>query len=285
MSWANPIIVIRPTAAVVPCFRFGNPSSFVALRLRLRAGFPMKVPRRSVYWISRSRRSVGVEDEDYGVLPTGFELEQQHLINGSSQINIVGFSHLEPTLNNTSKWVVVAVFGAILLWRHDAESLWAAMGSAINSTLSIILKRMLNQKRPSSTLRSDPGMPSSHAQSIFFIATFSVVSSKLCSTLLLHFLICNTLTSYMLNNASWLRISQKLHSISQVLVGAVLGFCFSALWFWLWDAVFMKAFVSSLLVRIIVLLGAAGFCVAFIIYFIRHIEQARQLMSSGICTF
>lgn len=60
----------------------------------------MKVPRRSVYWISRSRRSVGVEDEDYGVLPTGFELEQQHLINGSSQINIVGFSQLEPTLNN-----------------------------------------------------------------------------------------------------------------------------------------------------------------------------------------
>nr|GMC62658.1 lipid phosphate phosphatase epsilon 2, chloroplastic-like [Ipomoea batatas] len=181
MSWANPIIVIRPTAAVVPCFRFGNPSSFVALRLRLRlrARFPMKVPRRSVYWISRSRRSVGVEDDDYGVLPTGFELEQQHLINGSSQINIVGFSQLEPTLNNMSKWVVVAVFGAILLWRHDAESLWAAMGSAINSTLSIILKRMLNQKRPSSTLRSDPGMPSSHAQSIFFIATFSVVSSTL----------------------------------------------------------------------------------------------------------
>nr|GMC57509.1 lipid phosphate phosphatase epsilon 2, chloroplastic [Ipomoea batatas]GMC67793.1 lipid phosphate phosphatase epsilon 2, chloroplastic [Ipomoea batatas] len=179
MSWANPIIVIRPTAAVVPGFRFRNPSSFVALRLRLRAGFPRKVPRRSVYNnISRSRRSVGVEDED-GVL------EQEHLINGSSQINIVGFSQLEPTLNNMSKWVVVAVFGAILVWRHDAESLWAAMGSAINSTLSIILKRMLNQKRPSSTLRSDPGMPSSHAQSIFFIATFSVVSTNLvyCNTL------------------------------------------------------------------------------------------------------
>lgn len=69
---------------------------------------------------------------------------------------------------------------------------------------------------------------------------------------------------------SWLRISQKLHTISQVLVGAALGFCFSAFWFWLWDAILMKAFVSSLLVRIIVVLGAAGFCLGFIIYVIRY---------------
>ncbi|KAH0855484.1 hypothetical protein HID58_007965, partial [Brassica napus] len=42
-----------------------------------------------------------------------------------------------------------------------------------NSALSVALKRILNQQRPVATLRSDPGMPSSHAQSISFISLFS----------------------------------------------------------------------------------------------------------------
>jgi membrane-associated phospholipid phosphatase len=50
------------------------------------------------------------------------------------------------------------------------------MGSVLNSMLSMVLKRILNQERPVSTLRSDPGMPSSHSQSIFFTVVFTIVS-------------------------------------------------------------------------------------------------------------
>ena len=70
------------------------------------------------------------------------------------------------------------LFGAVLLGRHDAEALWAAMGSVLNTVLSVALKRVLNQERPVANVRSDPGMPSSHAQSIFFTFSFVVLSSN-----------------------------------------------------------------------------------------------------------
>lgn len=77
-----------------------------------------------------------------------------------------------------SKWLVSALFAGVILWRHDAEAMWAAMGSIVNAILSIVLKRIINQDRPLSGLKTDPGMPSSHAQSIFFIVTFAILSSN-----------------------------------------------------------------------------------------------------------
>lgn len=94
--------------------------------------------------------------------------------------NLVKISNFLVTIMQ-SKWLVAALFGIIFLWRHDAEALWAASGSVLNSALSTVLKRILNQERPVSTIRSDPGMPSSHAQSIFYTVTFCIVSSNFLS--------------------------------------------------------------------------------------------------------
>lgn len=85
----------------------------------------------------------------------------------------IGLSHL-----TQSKWLISAALSALILWRHDAEALWAAFGSALNAMLSITLKNILNQERPVSTLRSDPGMPSSHAQSIAYTTAFFIISCK-----------------------------------------------------------------------------------------------------------
>lgn len=73
--------------------------------------------------------------------------------------------------------MVAGLFGLMILWKHDAEILWAATGSIFNSYISVTLKRVLNQERPSG-LRSDPGMPSSHAQSIFYVSVFAFLSCK-----------------------------------------------------------------------------------------------------------
>lgn len=70
------------------------------------------------------------------------------------------------------------LFAVVILCRHDAEAMWAVMGSVGNSMLSIILKRILNQERPAPSLRSEPGMPSSHSQSIFYIVMFAIFSSN-----------------------------------------------------------------------------------------------------------
>ncbi|GLT39167.1 hypothetical protein SLA2020_133730 [Shorea laevis] len=189
-------------------------------------------------------------------------LEQKASISGSTGV--------ESTVNRLSKWVVAGAFGSVLLLRHDAEALWFVTGSVMNATLSVGLKRVFNQERPVSGLRSDPGMPSSHAQSIFFVAVFTVISvmewlgingiAFMASVLVLAF------ASYL----SWLRVSQQLHTISQVLVGAALGAVFSILWFLSWHFVVLEAFVSTLWVRILLVLGAAGCSLGFLAYVVRN---------------
>ncbi|GFY80360.1 phosphatidic acid phosphatase (PAP2) family protein [Actinidia rufa] len=208
------------------------------------------------------RGSIG--DEGVGAL------EQEAFVHGSSDFrpNLTA-TGLESTLNHVSKWLVTALFGAILLWRRDAAALWAAMGSVVNAWLSRILKQMLNQERPVSNLRSDPGMPSSHAQSIFFTAIFAVMSMFEWLGASGVTIILSSLTLAFCSYLSWLRVSQLLHTVSQVVVGAVIGSFFSILWFWSWDAIVLKAFISYLWVRIIIVWGAAGFCLGFLIYIIR----------------
>ncbi|TYH94886.1 hypothetical protein ES332_A12G069600v1 [Gossypium tomentosum] len=202
-------------------------------------------------------------DRDDGI--QALEQEVEGFIDGS--IRVQGF---ESTLNRLSKWLVSALFGGVILWRHDGEALWMAMGSIVNAVLSVGLKRLLNQERPVAGLKSDPGMPSSHAQSIFFTVVFAIAS-------LLEWLGINELSvgisilalafgSYL----SWLRVSQKLHTMNQILVGAVVGSIFSVLWYLSWDAVVLEAFNSSLWVRVIVLLACAGFGLGFLTYVIQY---------------
>uniref|UniRef100_A0A2N9EPP0 Phosphatidic acid phosphatase type 2/haloperoxidase domain-containing protein n=1 Tax=Fagus sylvatica TaxID=28930 RepID=A0A2N9EPP0_FAGSY len=207
------------------------------------------------------------DDGDKGVKV----LQQEAFDNGSSKFGQEFLDDgLEATLNRLSKWLVAALFGGVILWRHDAEALWAAMGSVVNVMLSLKLKRILNQERPVSNLKSDPGMPSSHAQSIFFTVMFTILS-------IIEWLGMNEITitisalglafgSYL----SWLRVSQLYHTLSQVVVGAVLGSIFSILWYLSWDAVVLKAFNSSFWVQAIVILGAAGFCLGFLVYVVRY---------------
>ncbi|KAF4383304.1 lipid phosphate phosphatase epsilon 2, chloroplastic [Cannabis sativa] len=194
-------------------------------------------------------------------------IEQEALVGGSSGLLSNG---LESTLNRLSKWIVSGIFAAVLLGRHDAEAVWFAMGSIINALLSVALKRILNQERPASAVKSDPGMPSSHAQSIFFnfmFANFSIVEWLGVNDITL------AISGFILifgSYLTWLRVSQRLHTLSQVVVGAIIGSIFSVFWYWSWNAFLLQAFESSLWVQIIVLLVAAGSCLGFVFYVFQY---------------
>lgn len=175
----------------------------------------------------------------------------------------------EATLNRTSKWLVAALFGLVIIWKHDAEALWAAMGSVMNAWLSTILKRLLNQDRPSS-LRSDPGMPSSHAQSIFYAAVFSVASITRFMGINVFTVGVGALTLLCGAYLSWMRVSQRFHTMNQVLVGAAVGSACSLAWFWMWHSFVLQAFISSIWVRIFVIIGSVSFCLAFLFYVIQN---------------
>lgn len=213
-----------------------------------------------------TRVSRGISGDEQGV----GALEQEAFIDGSSEFHPnFAAAGLESTLNNLSKWLMVALFCMVTLLRHDAKALWIVLGANLNVGLSITLKRILNQERPS-TSKSDPGMPSSHAQSIFFIVF--IVNLSMMEWLGMNgFTI--TLAGILLALGSyftWLRVSQQFHTISQVVVGAVVGSLFSNLWFWLWDAIVVEAFISYLWIRFIVVFGAVGISLVFFIYIIQH---------------
>ncbi|KAG8373220.1 hypothetical protein BUALT_Bualt11G0001000 [Buddleja alternifolia] len=193
----------------------------------------------------------------------GSDEEQEVFVQASLQRANGG---LQATLNSLSKWVLAALWSVVILWRHDGEALWAAMGVAINVLISITLKEILNQDRPISTIKSDPGMPSSHAQTISYTVTFLILfligwfGINGVTTILSGLLL--VLGSYF----SWLRISHQFHTVSQVMVGAVLGFIFSILWFWSWNTFVIDLFVSSLWVRFAVVASAFGFISAYLYY-------------------
>ncbi|WVZ09495.1 hypothetical protein V8G54_014025, partial [Vigna mungo] len=243
------------------------PRCFSPSRSLLYSGFISRRPllRRDSFWVSKTmdesvRTSAfrdGEGDENIQVF------EQEAFIDGPSPFQSKFLSHeVEYKLNRLSKWIVTALFGGFILWRHDAEALWFTSGSILNALLSVLLKHILNQERPS-TLKSDPGMPSSHAQSIFFAVFFVILSG-------VEWLGLNVFTIAMSGLvltfgsffvSSYLRVSQQLHTVNQVVVGAVIGSIFSILWYWLWNGFILDVFVSSLWVRIVVVLGSVGLCI------------------------
>lgn len=185
--------------------------------------------------------------------------KQHSYINKSLAFQpIVSAGGLEPALNNMSKWIVIGFFYTVIILRHDSKALWLALGANLNGGLSILLKKMIKQDRPSSTLKSDFGMPSTHAQSIFynvFMANLSIMEflemNGLVATIAGIILVIG---SYF----SWLRISQQDHTVSQVMVGALVGSTFSMFWFWLWEAIMVQAFLSYLWIRLVLVFGGLG---------------------------
>lgn len=209
----------------------------------------------------------GAGDEGIGREVSSFEQEALIDNGGVSFHQTVGVLHT--FFNRLSKWIVALTFSGFILLKHDAFTFWATMGSVINVMLSLTLKKTLKQERPVSGVSSGHGMPSSHAQSIFYAIIFVITSvfkwqgfngaTAIVSTLVVAF------GSYF----SWLRVSQRYHTTSQVLVGVIVGSFFSILWFWTWETTVHKAYDSHLWVRILVVVGAAFFSLGFISHVIR----------------
>ncbi|KAL5704697.1 dolichyldiphosphatase [Ranunculus cassubicifolius] len=190
------------------------------------------------------------------------------------QISAVQQINLRPTKShNLSKWLIAILLGAFIIWKHDAESSWTAMGIVVNFYLSVALKYLLNQQRPVPTFRSDPGMPSSHAQVVFYIVAYVIVSVVKLQGLNMITIVFGVITFASGSYISWLRVSQKHHTISQVLfhpqhqvsVGALTGAVFSIFWFQAWYSCVLKAYDASLWVHNIVALGSVTFWTGLLI--------------------
>ncbi|CAN6274770.1 unnamed protein product [Urochloa humidicola] len=180
------------------------------------------------------------------------------------------WANVEAALNCASKWLVAGSYVFAVVWKHDVEIMWVLLGASANYLLSLILKKMLNHGRPAPDLRSDPGMPSSHAQSICYAATLLVLSLYYCLGTNYLTMIIGPATLSMATYLSWLRVPRRLHTLNQVVAGAGVGSAFGALWFLLWRSLVQNALASSVSNQIVVVLGSATSCVAVAIYVSGH---------------
>ncbi|CAN0919250.1 Lipid phosphate phosphatase epsilon 2, chloroplastic [Linum grandiflorum] len=176
------------------------------------------------------------------------------------------------------KWVAAGAFGGLILWKRDGEATWLAGGAVLNFFLSVMLKCIVKQERPALASRSDHGMPSSHAQTLFYVVTCAILAT-------VKWVGGNEVVSVMLSTLflasgsylSWQRVLQKFHTVEQVVVGAGVGSSFEALWYyWLWNGIVGEAFVSSVWVRMVVHLGGLVYCGCFLVYFVNHLRNKEE---------
>ncbi|XP_076937312.1 lipid phosphate phosphatase epsilon 1, chloroplastic-like [Bidens hawaiensis] len=245
------------------------PSSFFTFTLKLKTESTKIVVNRRTIMASGSLGDERILNNNNNQVVEAFEQEALIDIEIENENELDG-GRLHAMVNLMSKWIVAVSFGGFLFVRRDALALWAAMGSVINMILSVTLKQILKQERPVSRVSSGHGMPSSHAQAIFYTIVciilslvefhgFSGVSaiSSICVV---------AIGSYF----SWLRVTQRYHTAIQVIVGAIVGSVFAVVWFWAWEALVYKAYESNLVVQVLVTVGAAGFTLGFISHVIRH---------------
>jgi len=128
----------------------------------------------------------------------------------------------------STRWAVAGAAATTLLWRRDTATVLCLSGAVLNGLLSKVLKRVINEARPAGARLRDPGMPSSHAQSLFFFAAYISVALALAETGL-PALWAALIFSSAAAAAGW-RVYSGLHSLQQVGVGALIGSLFGAAW-------------------------------------------------------
>ena len=82
----------------------------------------------------------------------------------------------------STKWIVSGAAASTLAYRRDLATALCITGAVVNGLLSKILKRILRRPRPSGAPLADPGMPSSHAMSLFYFATYLLLALTQLST-------------------------------------------------------------------------------------------------------
>ena len=142
----------------------------------------------------------------------------------------------QSAIGGSARVLVAGSCATALIIRRDVPTfLWLA-GAIGNAALSKILKRLINEARPEGARTADPGMPSSHSMSLFFLATFVALAvQSWCpgSSMLAAWhrprLEAILLVAYATFASSW-RIGAGYHTADQVAVGSCLGALSGFIW-------------------------------------------------------
>ena len=143
-------------------------------------------------------------------------------------------------IGKTASLTVSISFFVLLAYHRNATIFTLWIGSILNAVLSKIIKKIVNQNRPSelqtnSNVRlkpSDGGMPSSHAMSLGFIMTsILIVDSVLPINNYNLRVSVGLVMSLYTTIALRYRIRDHYHTIEQVVVGLVFGVMNAIAWY------------------------------------------------------
>lgn len=135
------------------------------------------------------------------------------------------------TIGASTSILVAGTFFVVLALQRDALMVSFFMGAITNGALSKVLKKILNQDRPSDNPEtviekpSDKGMPSSHAMSLGFIGTFTMLTLPW-TQFIIPFYVAISL---------YYRVQSRLHTVEQVAVGMAFGVSNGFMWRYLVD--------------------------------------------------
>ena len=117
--------------------------------------------------------------------------------------------------------LVSGTFFSVLAWQRSTFMVAFFLGAIANAILSKVLKRVLDQSRPTTngTDLSDNGMPSSHAMSLGFIST--VTASTFMGASSFPF-VALLLAAYTIVSLTY-RVYAQYHTTAQVIAGLVGG--------------------------------------------------------------
>ena len=150
-----------------------------------------------------------------------------------TQLGEIGRAMAWDLIGKNTKWIVSLSAAAVLLYRRDALAVSAIAGALSNAVLGKVLKRILQQKRPDGAPLADPGMPSSHAMSLFFLSCYlcsAIVSWTPTWSPLQGAAAIASLLGFAASGAAW-RVKSGLHTAAQVVVGGLLSGTNGFLWF------------------------------------------------------
>ncbi|KAJ8961196.1 hypothetical protein NQ318_008879, partial [Aromia moschata] len=143
-------------------------------------------------------------------------------------------------------------FIALILFRRDLHTITFFLGTLCSEALNYCLKHTICEARP---LRRDDifieyGMPSSHAQFVWFFATYVIYFVFIRLHHMNNNTIIENLSKFLIISSSLImailvcisRIYLEYHTFWQVLCGAVVGILFATFWFALTYLVFTPLF-------------------------------------------
>ncbi|WIA11742.1 hypothetical protein OEZ85_011837 [Tetradesmus obliquus] len=191
-----------------------------------------------------SMLAVRVSAASSGELEQQLSLDQQPLLQQHPQ----GFATGQPwqitalsVINDSTKWTVSATVFAVLLWQHNEYAAWCVVGAVFSAFLCKVLKHVIRQERPDQAQKSDPGMPSSHANSLNFLSVYAALSLNYHTRshpTAVALAVCSVTLGVFL---TWLRVRLGYHTWPQVLVGAALGASTATGWFFFGTAAALPA--------------------------------------------